>query len=293
MYRQWLLAMAYLAGYVAFVVAALAQQLAAGWWGADIWWLFALMLAPWAPVLRVVWRTVRATGRVRAMMRARGGRNRLTAILREYLFLGHSALSIRAVGWSLGMVDWPVSPAVPDELLPASTPGMVRELIDQALAGGYGQPLSPRSLQGGLWPDMARLPYLARWDPLAWWWSRDVGTGDPVATAPPRRRRRYNEPVASPFPSSLFGDFSAWQQTLILDARRTATPPFGGPVRQVWHRRAGGRRGLPRVERPPPRGRAGCGLVCGHVGLWAVGPLRGGAPIHAAGGVCGQYRASH
>lgn len=36
-YRQWLLAMAYLAGYVAFVVAALAQQLAAGWWGADIW----------------------------------------------------------------------------------------------------------------------------------------------------------------------------------------------------------------------------------------------------------------
>ncbi|KAK1862445.1 hypothetical protein I4F81_005019 [Pyropia yezoensis] len=157
------------------------------------------MLAPWAPVLRVVWRTVRATGRVRAMMRARGGRNRLTAILREYLFLGLSALSIRAVGWSLGMVDWPVSPAVPDDLLPASTPGMVRELIDQALAGAYGQPLSPRSLQGGLWTDMARLPYLAHWDPLAWWWSRDVevvlqsmrqavfvdNTGLPIESRPP------------------------------------------------------------------------------------------------------------
>lgn len=64
------------------------QQLLASWSGLDIFWQLALMLAPWAPVVDKVYRTLKVSGLVMAMMRSRGCRNWQTAIMREYLVVG-------------------------------------------------------------------------------------------------------------------------------------------------------------------------------------------------------------
>ncbi|KAK1866682.1 hypothetical protein I4F81_009198 [Pyropia yezoensis] len=87
-YNQWRWAVLTLLGYGVLMGGVVVQQLLADWGGLDLFWLLALMLAPWAPVADKVFRTLQASRRVMAMMRSRGCRNRLTAIMREYLAVG-------------------------------------------------------------------------------------------------------------------------------------------------------------------------------------------------------------
>ncbi|KAK1859671.1 hypothetical protein I4F81_002265 [Pyropia yezoensis] len=101
-YTQWRWAALTLLGYGGLMAAVVVQQLLADWGGLDLIWLLALMLAPWAPVADKVFRTLKASRRVMAMMRSRGCRNRLTAIMREYLAVGILELRPTAVfRWSM------------------------------------------------------------------------------------------------------------------------------------------------------------------------------------------------
>eukprot|EP00170_Pyropia_yezoensis_P008942 contig_38432_g8976 len=92
-YHEWRMAAATLFGYGVLVIGIVLQQLQSGWGGVDLWWVVALMLAPWAPLAGQVWRTLTAFWRVRFMMRSRGCRNRLTAVMREYLCVGNPYLA--------------------------------------------------------------------------------------------------------------------------------------------------------------------------------------------------------
>lgn len=127
-YRQWMVAMSCLIGYVFFVMFVLAHQLAAGWRGNDIGWLLALMLAPWAPFIRTLYRTVRSARQVRRMMLDRTTRNRITAVLREYLLLGHASLSTAGAAHSLGFVNHaPIMPFIPNDLVEYAREHLPRE----------------------------------------------------------------------------------------------------------------------------------------------------------------------
>ncbi|KAK1866085.1 hypothetical protein I4F81_008605 [Pyropia yezoensis] len=96
-YNQWRWAVLTLLGYCVLMGGVVVQQLLADWGGLDLFWLLALMLAPWAPVADKVFRTLQASRRVMAMMCSRGCRNRLTAIMREYLAVGIPELTPTAV----------------------------------------------------------------------------------------------------------------------------------------------------------------------------------------------------
>ncbi|KAK1861278.1 hypothetical protein I4F81_003862 [Pyropia yezoensis] len=145
-FRQWLTAMASLFFYLCLVIGVLAQQCAAGWRGKDVGWLFALMLAPWAPVLDRAVLTVCATPRVWRMMRDRGGRNRLTAMLREYLHLGEVALSAARVAHVLGFVRDNV-PRMPDlDALPVED-----SIKDDGSGLGAPTVVWPMALLAGWW----------------------------------------------------------------------------------------------------------------------------------------------
>jgi len=213
-YRQWLTAFGCLVGYALFVVAVLSHQCAAGWRGPHLGWLLALMVAPWAPVVDRVWRTLRWTCRVRRMMRARQGRNHLTAMLREYLCLGHAGVSAVGAAVELGFVTQ--QPCIPG----------VSMLLEGAEAKEFwqqwklktprsGLPLSARALHDT--PPLAdlSLPPLSRWDPLAWSWSRR-GNGDlPDASAHSGHKAMR---VPSPFDQLADPTPTPWQQTLVFDA---------------------------------------------------------------------------
>lgn len=88
-YHQWRRAAVALFLYGLMVLIVAVHQLQAGWRGIDLAWLLALMLAPWAPVAKQVRLTLAGFWRVPAMMRSRGCRNRLTAVMREYLRVGN------------------------------------------------------------------------------------------------------------------------------------------------------------------------------------------------------------
>jgi len=62
-----------------------------------IWWMMALMAAPWAPFLDKVVFASRATATVRGIMRSRVARNEMSCIMREYLKTGHQSLTTTAV----------------------------------------------------------------------------------------------------------------------------------------------------------------------------------------------------
>lgn len=108
-YHQWRWAALTLLGYGGLMGGVVVQQLLADLGGLDLIWLLALMLAPWALVANKVFRTLQASRRVMAMMRSRGCRNRLTAIMREYLAVGIPELTPSAVvRWSRsGMLEVP------------------------------------------------------------------------------------------------------------------------------------------------------------------------------------------
>ncbi|OSX71635.1 hypothetical protein BU14_0517s0005 [Porphyra umbilicalis] len=103
-YRQWRTAAACLLFWLGVTIAVNAQQLVAGWRGRDVLWLLALMLVPWAPLAGSARRTIASTLRVRRMVRDRGARNRLTAVLREFLHTGENNLSVTTVATALSEV---------------------------------------------------------------------------------------------------------------------------------------------------------------------------------------------
>jgi len=175
-YHQWLTAAVALTAYVAFAVGVAVQQLRAGWGGSDLWWLLALMLAPWAPVAGQVRRTVVATRRVRAMMRARGCRNRLTGVLREYLAIGHPDLVPAVVARErlhvvLSPPLWVPRAVAPDGVADAALDAVAMNL------GYFGFGTAAEDLAGEAIADSyggaeTRARRAVRLDPLAWAWSR-------------------------------------------------------------------------------------------------------------------------
>lgn len=216
-FRQWLTAMANLFFYLCLVIGVLAQQCAAGWRGKDVGWLFALMLAPWAPVLDRAVLTVCATPRVLRMMRDRGGRNRLTAMLREYLHLGEVALSAARVAHVLGFVRDNV-PRMPDlDALP------VEDSIKDDVRHDYGL---MRNTYGDTPESRALLllivalsalqpPWYRRWTPVSWLslsglWSGHSNGG--VADGPAGRLV-----VPSPL-DAVEPTLTAYQQARVFDA---------------------------------------------------------------------------
>lgn len=173
-YRQWRTAMVCLIGYLALVVGVVIQQLIAGWAGWDLWWLLALMLAPWAPVAGVVFRTLRAFARVRAMMLTRGCRNRLSAVLREFLFLGHGSLSVAAVSsWLHPASDQGSHPEVPNDLVQNEYAADVQFTVGSAIRKAHLLPLSQEAMAEGPQLDahvgssLKWMCKVARADPLA------------------------------------------------------------------------------------------------------------------------------
>ncbi|KAK1864601.1 hypothetical protein I4F81_007146 [Pyropia yezoensis] len=231
-YRQWRTALSCLISYVALVAAVMVVQLRDGWRGRDIWWLLAIMWAPWAPVINKVWSTLRRTRRVRSMMVTRGCRNRLTAMLREYLFLGHAGLSTAAASYALGFTTKrPPSPQAPPGL-----PENKKEWVSFVGHSPSRLPLSDRGRQESPHPDDLTLPYLSRWDVFAWWWSRNSDCVPPAwgedGLVPRRRRggratrrRAAAGPdgagpteVSSPFRLQPVQSLTPWQETLVLDA---------------------------------------------------------------------------
>lgn len=248
-YRQWRTAMVCLVGYVAFVAAVVVQQLLDGWTGRDLWWLVALMLAPWAPVAAVVFRTVTSARRVRAMMRTRGCRNRLTAVLREFLFLGHGSLSVAAVSSWLRPVPPPGLPTVPLDVAPKKYAADVQYTVSSIIHKAHMLPLSAEAMAEGPQLD-AHVGAPLRWictvvraDPLARWWSRHSAYTMPTVSrtdddeVEPSRCRRVLGPctrngtarggeqtlVLSPFHPRQ-GKLSHLEETLILDVIDAVLP---------------------------------------------------------------------
>lgn len=248
-YRQWRTAMMCLVGYVAFVAVVVVQQLLDGWTGRDLWWLLALMLAPWAPVAAVVFRTVTSARRVRAMMRTRGCRNRLTAVLREFLFLGHGSLSVAAVSSWLRPVPLPGLPTVPLDVAPKQYAADVQYTVSSIIHKAHMLPLSVEAMAEGPQLD-AHVGAPLRWictvvraDPLARWWSRHSAYTMPVVgrtnddEAEPNRCRRVLGPctrrvnarggeqtlVLSPF-HPRHGKLSHLEETMVLDVIDAVLP---------------------------------------------------------------------
>lgn len=248
-YRQWRTAMVCLVGYLAFVVAVVIQQLLAGWTGRDLWWLLALMFAPWAPVAGVVFRTLRAFPRVRAMMRTRGCRNRLTAVLREFLFLGHGSLSVAAVSSWLRPAYHTGLPEVPNDLAPKEYAADVMFTVRSAIRNAHSLPLSREAMAEGpqleahVGPSLKWICKVARADALARWWSRHSAYSVPMtyktdtdAVVPGRcwhslgsctRARQAGSGeqtlVLSPFPVHQ-GKLSHREETLVLDVIDAVLP---------------------------------------------------------------------
>lgn len=205
-FRQWLIAAITLLGYVLLVIGVLVDQLVKKWRGWDVFWLFAMMvLAPWAPVLDRVVRTGCATRRVCRMMRERGGRNRLTAMLREYLLLGHAGLSAAGVAYELGFTL--EKPWMPD-----------RASLESGFTGPWikssrrtGLPLSPAAiLHTPDLSDLTEFPWYMLGSPLSFFWCKRADGGladDPV---------RLNA-VPSPL-DVLEPTLSAYQKARIFDA---------------------------------------------------------------------------
>ena len=175
-YHQWRTAAIALTAYVAFAVAVAVQQLRAGWGGSDLWWLLALMLAPWAPVAGQVRRTIVATRRVRAMMRSRGCRNRLTGVLREYLAVGHPSLVPTVVARERLHVVLSPPLWVPRSVAPAGAEDEALDAVAMNL-GYFGFATAAEDLAGEAVADSyesaeKRARRVVRLDPLAWAWSR-------------------------------------------------------------------------------------------------------------------------
>lgn len=249
-YRQWRTAMVCLIGYLALVVGVVIQQSIAGWAGWDLWWLLALMLAPWAPVAGVVCRTLRAFARMRAMMRTRGCRNRLSAVLREFLFLGHGSLSVAAVSsWLHPASHQGSHPEVPNDLVQNKYAADVKFTVGLAIRKAHLLPLSREAMAEGPQLDahvgssLKWMCKVARADPLARLWSRHSAQSIPMTyrrdddadepgrcwrglgpcTRPAEASGEEQTLVLSPFPLHQ-GKLSPREETLVLDVIDAVLP---------------------------------------------------------------------
>lgn len=233
-YRQWRSGMLALVVYVMFAGAVFVSQLLTSRAGADLWWLMALMLAPWAPVAGVVWRTVRSSGRVRSMMRTRGSRNRLTAVLREYLALGHPGLTPT---WAACQEFPDYKPSllyVPHDLAPPCAGENVRFEVIANLWASCGLPMTLEDIQAGRqisdYPAaIAHVRRVLSCDLLARWWSRHAAIVSPSPPGPlfkrgaVRCRSRSGGPVQLLSPFQYPTDAGGYEQRDM--AERKDMPP--------------------------------------------------------------------
>lgn len=255
-YCQWRTAAAWLLVYLVLVFAVGAQQLLAGWGGIDLLWLLALMLAPWAPLADKVWRTLGATWRVRGMMRSRGCRNRLTAIMREYLGVGNPHLAPIVVAYMYREVALVPRVRVPRSVVPDGVADWVlrdvRKQLVTVLDVVTDLERPDASVKARFTAAERRVRRVNKYDPLARLWSPSANIV-PQALSSGLRRLCSRPAVAesvmlSPFACPPFNDatdpdqantgrevhrlggkhqqrtLSAWDETVLLDAMDEVLP---------------------------------------------------------------------
>lgn len=225
-YRRWRTAILFLVGWLGLFAWVTAQQLQAEWRGRELSWLLALMVAPWAPVAGNVGRTIRATRRVRRMVRDRGTGNRLAAVLREFLHTGEPCLATDLAAPQLGYGT--LSPTTL-RLGNNEVEGVASELKEFSVLCAGGLPLAygcqnrgPQSRLGSV--HKVQHDRLGPIRGLPLWRLRLVEYGDPLLWLMSRSTARL---LVNPFPrsgpdSSNGRDSSATDAELDVEASETS-----------------------------------------------------------------------